>query len=53
VDFGDISKTLLPYALSLNPGLPINIQQGMIKQEAERRAQQTSTTINLLPQLKE
>jgi hypothetical protein len=39
VDFGDMPKTLLPYALSLNPGLPIHIQQTMIKQEAERRAQ--------------
>jgi hypothetical protein len=43
VDFGDMPKTLLPYALSLNPGLPTNVQQDMIKQEAERRGQaQTS-----------
>jgi hypothetical protein len=40
VDFGDMPKTLLPYALSLNPGLPTHIQQAMIKQEAERRGQQ-------------
>jgi hypothetical protein len=40
VDFGDMPKTLLPYALSLNPGLPMHVQQAMIKQEAERRAQQ-------------
>jgi hypothetical protein len=40
VDFGDMPKTLLPYALSLNPGLPTHIQRAMIKQEAERRAQQ-------------
>jgi hypothetical protein len=40
VDFGDMPKTLLPYALSLNPGLPTEIQQLMIKKEAERRAQQ-------------
>jgi hypothetical protein len=40
VDFGDMPKTLLPYALSLNPGLPMHTQQMMIKQEAERRAQQ-------------
>ncbi|CAF3018948.1 unnamed protein product [Rotaria sp. Silwood2] len=39
VDFSDIPKTLLPYTLGLNPGLSINIQQTMIKQEAERRAQ--------------
>ncbi|CAF1222580.1 unnamed protein product [Rotaria sordida] len=39
VDFEDLHKTLLPYALSLNPGLPTHIQQAMIKQEAERRSQ--------------
>ncbi|CAF1299272.1 unnamed protein product [Rotaria sordida] len=39
VDFGEMPKTLLPYALSLNPGLPTHIQQAMIKQEAERRTQ--------------
>jgi hypothetical protein len=55
-DFGDIPKTLLPYTLSLNPGLPTYIQQELIKQEAERRAeqqQQTSTAqspLNLLLQ---
>ncbi|CAF3840763.1 unnamed protein product [Rotaria sordida] len=42
VDFGDIHKTLLPYVLSLNPGLPTHVQQAMIKQEAERRSQQRS-----------
>jgi hypothetical protein len=43
VDFGDMPKTLLPFALSLNPGLPTNVQQDIIKQEAERRSQvQTS-----------
>jgi len=40
VDFGDMPKTLLPFALSLNPGLPTQVQQLLIKQEAERRAQQ-------------
>jgi hypothetical protein len=40
VDFGDIPRILLPFALSLNPGLPMHVQQIMIKQEAERRAQQ-------------
>ncbi|CAF1139365.1 unnamed protein product [Rotaria sp. Silwood1] len=42
VDFDDIPKTLLPYVLSLNPGLPMHTQQLVIKQEAERRAQQQS-----------
>ncbi|CAF1299236.1 unnamed protein product, partial [Rotaria sordida] len=39
VDFEELHKTLLSYALSLNPGLPMHIQQAMIKQEAERRSQ--------------
>jgi len=42
VDFNDIPKTLLPYALSLNPGLTIPMQQAMILQETERRQQQSS-----------
>ncbi|CAF1268813.1 unnamed protein product [Rotaria sordida] len=42
VDFGDMPKTLSPYALSLNPRLPTDIQQIMIKQEVERKAQQQS-----------
>ena len=37
VDFGDMPKTLLPYALSLNPGLPTTIQQKMIEREKKRR----------------
>jgi hypothetical protein len=37
VDFGGMPKTLLPFALSLNPGLPTNIQQEIIKEELERR----------------
>jgi TNF receptor-associated factor 2/TNF receptor-associated factor 3 len=44
VDFGDMPKTILPYALSLNPGLPTNVQQNMIKQETEKRTQQTPTS---------
>ncbi|CAF3622445.1 unnamed protein product [Rotaria sp. Silwood1] len=40
VDFGETHKTLLPYAVSLNPGLPTHIQQAMIKEEAERRSKQ-------------
>ncbi|CAF2709244.1 unnamed protein product [Rotaria sp. Silwood2] len=42
VDFGEIPKTLLPYALCLNSGIPMHIQQAMIQQEAERRAQSRS-----------
>jgi hypothetical protein len=46
VDFGDMPKTLLPFALSLNPGLPINIQQDLIKQELERRKKEEIDGIN-------
>ncbi|CAF5179132.1 unnamed protein product [Rotaria magnacalcarata] len=42
VDFGDTPKTLLPYVLSLNPGLPTHVQQALIKREVERREQQQS-----------
>ncbi|CAF2107360.1 unnamed protein product [Rotaria magnacalcarata] len=42
VDFGDTPKTLLPYVLSLNPGLPTHVQQTLIKREVERREQQQS-----------
>ena len=40
VDFGDMPKTLLPFALDFNSELPPDIQQIPIKEEAERRVQQ-------------
>ncbi|CAF1148373.1 unnamed protein product [Rotaria sordida] len=43
VDFSDIPKTLLPFALNPHPGFPVNIQHTMIKQEAEKRTHQTFT----------
>jgi TNF receptor-associated factor 2 len=43
VDFGDIPKTLVPFAMSLNPGLPSSVQHEMIREEAERRAQLQSS----------
>jgi hypothetical protein len=46
VDFNDMPKTVLPYALGLNPGLPTNVQQELIKQEVERRIQQPPATSN-------
>ena len=49
VDFGDLPKTMLPYALSLNPGLPMHIQQSMIRQETERRSQQSTTATTRPP----
>ncbi|CAF1592169.1 unnamed protein product, partial [Adineta steineri] len=37
VGFGDMPKTLLSHALSLNPGLPMHIQQNKIKDEHKKR----------------
>ena len=45
VDFTDMEKSLLSYVLSLNPGYPTNVQQVIIKQESEKRAQQASTAV--------
>ncbi|CAF0792382.1 unnamed protein product [Adineta steineri] len=39
VDFENMTKTILPYISLLNPGLPAHIQQKMIRQEIERKAQ--------------
>ncbi|CAF1187136.1 unnamed protein product, partial [Didymodactylos carnosus] len=39
VDFADMPKMILPYALSLNPGLPHHVQQYLIKQEIQKRQQ--------------
>ncbi|UJR22219.1 hypothetical protein I4U23_025283 [Adineta vaga] len=44
VDFSDIPKAILPFALSLNPGLPINVHHSLVKKESERRTQQTSNS---------
>ncbi len=42
VDFENMSKTILPYISTLNPGLPMHFQQKMIREEIERRAQQST-----------
>jgi len=47
VHFNDTPKTLLPYILSVNPGLSPTIQQIMIKQELEKRAQQQTTITDM------
>ncbi|CAF3970859.1 unnamed protein product [Rotaria sordida] len=36
VDFGDMPKTILSFALGLNPGFSMNVQQAVIKQETEK-----------------
>ncbi|CAF4872354.1 unnamed protein product [Rotaria sp. Silwood1] len=53
VDFSELPKSLVPYILTLNPGLPIPIQQESIRRELEKRAQEklrsiteTSTSAN-------
>ncbi|CAF1400819.1 unnamed protein product [Didymodactylos carnosus] len=40
VNFNDFPKLMLPYSLSLNPGLPDEVQKQMINSELERRQQQ-------------
>ncbi|CAF4689852.1 unnamed protein product [Rotaria sp. Silwood2] len=49
VDFDGMSKALLSYALNLNPGFPMHIQQLMIKQETERKTQQQPQQTPTLP----
>ena len=49
VDFANLPKALLSYASSLNPGLPMHIQQILIKQELERRTQQQSQQASASP----
>ncbi len=44
IDFTDTPNSVLSYALSLNPGLTMPIQQTMIRQEVARRQQQSSTS---------
>ncbi|CAF1086442.1 unnamed protein product [Didymodactylos carnosus] len=39
VDFADLPKMILPYALNLNPGLPLQVQQHCINQEIQKRQQ--------------
>ncbi|CAF1001724.1 unnamed protein product [Adineta ricciae] len=36
IDFENLPKTLLPYVMSLNPGLPPHTRQKLIQQEMER-----------------
>lgn len=43
VDFIDLPKAVVPYAVSLSPSLPASVQLSLIKQEEQKRAQQTYT----------
>ncbi|CAF1387989.1 unnamed protein product, partial [Didymodactylos carnosus] len=51
VDFADLSKMILPYMLSLNPGLPHHVQQYIIQQEIQRRQNLAQTPVSPLPNL--
>jgi hypothetical protein len=46
VDFTSTPKTIIPYICSVNPGLPISVQQTMIQTEIERCNLETSKTSN-------
>ena len=46
VDFGDMPKALLSYALSLNPGIPTSFQHELVKHEEERRSNQQNPQSN-------
>jgi hypothetical protein len=39
IDFGNLPKTILSYALSISPGLTSEIQQTMIREEVEKQQQ--------------
>ena len=43
VDFDDTPKTLLPFKMNINPGLPITIQNELIKEEVKRRAEKQNS----------
>ncbi|CAF3886203.1 unnamed protein product [Rotaria sp. Silwood2] len=47
IDFGDMPKQFLPYALNLNPGFPILTQRELVRREISKREQEKlSTTSN-------
>ncbi|CAF0947538.1 unnamed protein product [Didymodactylos carnosus] len=43
VDFPDLPKMILPFAVNLNPGIPSHVQQTLIKQEIQRRQEAAQT----------
>lgn len=43
VDFADVPRAALPYALAINPGLPILVRHDLIKQEIEKQKQENSS----------
>ncbi|CAF3030963.1 unnamed protein product [Rotaria sp. Silwood2] len=51
VDFNDIPVILLPYAVSLNPGLPTHVQQTVVKQELNRRFEEQQQHSNEMKEI--
>ncbi|CAF4532462.1 unnamed protein product, partial [Didymodactylos carnosus] len=49
VDFDELPKMVLPFALNLNPGLPAYVQQQIVKQELQRRQGEAADTITTNP----
>jgi TNF receptor-associated factor 2 len=45
VDLNETPKMILPYMLTLNPGLPNHVQQILINQEKAKRQQQSNTNV--------
>ena len=45
VDYEEMPKSVLGYALSLDPGLPMHVQQKMIKEECDRRIREHVSAI--------
>ena len=43
IDFSDLPKAMLPYALALNPGLPMSTQHVFIQQEMKKRVEDQSS----------
>ena len=40
VDFGDLPKSILPYVINLNPGMPMNAQQRFIQEKIGKRVEE-------------
>ncbi|CAF1470211.1 unnamed protein product [Didymodactylos carnosus] len=43
VDLADVPKMILPFTLSLNPGLPVHVQHHLIQQETQKQQASTSS----------
>jgi hypothetical protein len=48
VDFADTPKAMLSYVLTLNPGLPVHIQQAMVERMVEGKQRRQRSEIGRL-----